>query len=59
MGLKKDYFDIHTLQSGPGGWGCTCCNPFDCSSRKMKPKARRIVRRVNKYRLRVELKTLD
>lgn len=46
--LKKDYRNVAKLRDGPGGWYCTCCNPFNCSPRKMKIKARRIYRHVMK-----------
>lgn len=48
MGLKKDYIGVAKLQEGPGGWKCRCCNPYGCSPRKMKAKARRRVRRTSK-----------
>lgn len=48
MSLRKDYKGIAKLNAGPGGWHCNCCNPFGCNPRKMKPLARRHVRRVFK-----------
>ena len=48
----KEYTEAsEKLHGGPGGWYCPCCNPFHCNPRNMKAKARRIVRRVNKQRL--------
>lgn len=52
MSLKKDYHGHSKTIDGFGGWKCVCCNPFHCSPRKMKPLARRLVRRVNKQALR-------
>lgn len=48
MSLKKDYKHVKKLNAGPGGWHCPCCNPMGCSSRKMKVRARRMLRRVTK-----------
>jgi len=39
---------VGKMSGGPGGWQCPCCNPFGCSVRKMKPLARRRLRRVSK-----------
>ena len=44
-GLSKEYKGITKLNGGPGGWRCSCCNPYNCEPRKMKRKARRLVRR--------------
>lgn len=52
MSLKKDYLGHNKTIDGVGGWKCACCNPFHCSPRRMKPLARRLVRRVNKQALR-------
>jgi hypothetical protein len=51
MSLKKTYRSHKKLNAGPGGWGCPCCNPYRCHPRRMKSKARRFVRRVEKARL--------
>jgi len=51
MSLKKDYFCIPKLDGGCGGWHCQCCNPYNCSPRKMKSKARRRLRRLKKQTL--------
>lgn len=48
MSLKKDYLGINKVQDGYAGWKCPCCNPFGMSPRKMKPRARRIMRHVSK-----------
>lgn len=48
MSLKRDYLGIVKLDGGYGGWSCPCCNPYGCSPRKMKRKARRFVRRKHK-----------
>ncbi len=53
MSLKKDYHSHNKTIDGVGGWKCACCNPYNCSPRKMKPLARRLVRRVNKQALRL------
>lgn len=45
MSLKKDYKGKSKLEDGHGGWRCPCCNPYGCSPRKMKHKARRRMRR--------------
>lgn len=45
MSLKKDYLKHDKLKAGPAGWGCPCCNPYNCSPRRMKVLARRFVRR--------------
>ena len=52
--LKRDYRypSGHKLTDGYGSWHCPCCNPFGCSPRKMKKKARRIVRRMVKQEIR-------
>jgi len=39
------------LTSGPGGWHCSCCNPYGKSTRKMKALAHRLVRRKRKQEL--------
>ena len=53
MSLKHDYFGKSLkLDGGPGGWRCSCCNRYGCSPRKMKARARRLVRRVDKLALR-------
>ena len=52
MSLKKSYLKHKKLRSGPGGWGCPCCNPYSCSPRRMKKLARRLVRRVSKQETR-------
>ena len=51
--LKKDYKRASggKLLDGYGGWHCPCCNPYNCSPRKMKPLARRRLRRTNKQNL--------
>ena len=46
--LAKDYKGIPKVDSGYGGWRCPCCNPFSTEPRKMKVKARRIMRHVSK-----------
>ena len=53
MSFKKSEYTAASekLHGGPGGWHCHCCNPYRTSPRKMKPLARRTVRRVNKQRL--------
>ncbi len=50
MSLKKDYRKAHCgkVIDGFGGWHCPCCNPYGTNPRKMKPLARRRVRRTNK-----------
>lgn len=48
MSLKKDYRSVKKLNAGPGGWRCGCCNPMGCSPRKMKVRARRMLRHVSK-----------
>ena len=48
---NRDYRDHKKLQAGPGGWHCSCCNPYRTEPRRMKPLARRLVRRTNKHRL--------
>lgn len=52
-GLGKEYTKIKDgkLKTGSGGWYCACCNPYDMHPRKMKPLARRRLRRVEKMRL--------
>jgi hypothetical protein len=52
--MKNEIKGIKKLNAGPGGWGCPCCNPFGCSPRKMKHKARRMIRHINKQNLRNE-----
>jgi hypothetical protein len=49
--LKRDYKGLGKMDSGPGGWHCPCCNSYGTSARKMKPLARRRLRRVSKQRL--------
>jgi hypothetical protein len=49
MSLKRDYITHKKLDGGPGGWHCPCCNKYG-TNRKIKPKARRLVRRVNKQK---------
>lgn len=56
MGLARDYRHNKKLQGGPGGWYCSCCNPFRCSPRRMKPLARRLARRTTKHRLETEVR---
>mgnify|MGYP006931609950 CR=1 FL=1 len=53
MSLKRDYVKVQCgkMRDGPGGWQCPCCNPFGCSPRKMKPLARRRLRRNRKQNL--------
>ena len=53
MSLKKDYHKHNKLNGGPGGWHCPCCNNYGSSPRKMKPLARRLVRRVKKLALKL------
>lgn len=48
MSLKKDYIGTKKLCAGPAGWRCPCCNPFGCAPRRMKARARRMVRRAAK-----------
>lgn len=57
MSLKNQYrkAGCGKLGSGPGGWRCRCCNPFGCSPRRMKPLARRTLRRVEKQFLKKEI----
>lgn len=50
MSLKKDYLSEPKLDGGPGGWHCPCCNKYRTCARKMKPLARRRVRRNFKNR---------
>lgn len=45
----------HTLNAGPGGWFCPCCNPYGMHPRKGKPLAARLVRRNMKNQLRNNL----
>jgi hypothetical protein len=52
--MKSETIGIKKLNAGPGGWHCPCCNPFHCHPRKMKAKARRMVRHINKQNLRKE-----
>ena len=61
MSFKKSEYTIASakLHAGPGGWYCICCNPYRCSPRNMKMKARRVVRRVNKQRIKIELKDIE
>ena len=51
--LKKDYRQeaCGKLLDGYAGWGCQCCNPYGTSPNKMKPLARRRLRRVSKMAL--------
>jgi hypothetical protein len=50
--LKSDYKVARgKMKEGPGGWHCNCCNPYDCHPRKMKPLARRRLRRILKQNL--------
>lgn len=51
----KTYHEFGKLRGGPGGLRCPCCNPYGCSPRKMKPKARRFVRR----KLKEDIKKLN
>jgi hypothetical protein len=53
MSLKKDYRTevCGKLRDGLGGWRCPCCNPYDMSPRKMKPLARRRLRRTSKQKI--------
>ena len=46
--LARDYRGIVKLDGGYGGWRCPCCNPFSAETRKMKTKARRIMRHITK-----------
>ena len=48
MSLKKDYLGITKLGESYGGWDCPCCNPFRMSPRKMKARARRMMRHIQK-----------
>lgn len=45
--IKKREFAAASmkLRGGPGGWHCPCCNKYQTSARRMKTKARRLVRR--------------
>lgn len=43
------------LRGGPGGWGCSCCNPYNCNPRNMKSLARRLARRKRNMELRASL----
>ncbi len=36
------------VSDGYGGWHCPCCNPYGTTTRKMKKKAHRTVRRKEK-----------
>lgn len=56
---KKEFSEVSAkLHGGPGGWHCNCCNPFGCSTRKMKPKARRLYRRVTKIKFNKDVEVL-
>jgi len=55
MSLKKDYLGITKLDEGYGGWGCPCCNPFSMSPRKMKTRARRMMRHIQKQKWKKEV----
>lgn len=52
MSLKKDYLGKSPkLERGPGGWRCLCCNPYRCQPRRMKARAHRLLRRIEKLAL--------
>ncbi len=53
--MRSETIGIKKLNGGPGGWRCPCCNPMGCSPRKMKAKARRMTRHINKQNLRSEV----
>jgi len=53
--MRSETIGIKKLNGGPGGWHCPCCNPMGCSPRKMKAKARRMTRHINKQKLRSEV----
>lgn len=53
--LAKDYRGINKIETGYGGWRCPCCNPFSTEPRKMKVKARRIMRHVSERMWRMEI----
>ena len=52
--LGKSYRRDDKLNSGPGGWGCSCCNPYNCHPRNMKHLARRLVRRKRNEEVRID-----
>lgn len=49
---RKPY--LAKLADGAGGWHCPCCNKYRCSANKMKKRARRMVRRVERQNLNKE-----
>lgn len=49
---KREYNKFGKLNTR--SWHCPCCNPYGCSVRKMKRKARRFVRRKEKQNLSLE-----
>lgn len=55
MSIKTIYKGVKKLNHGPGGIGCPCCNTFGCCPQKMKPRSRRLARRVKKQELNKEL----
>ncbi len=59
MGFTAEYKEMKKLKGGPGGIYCPCCNPYCCCPQKMKPKSRRLTRRVKKQELRKELGKLS
>ena len=59
MSLKKTYLGIKKLDKGPGGWHCSCCNPYRCSVRKMKARARRLTRRISRHELINQLQSVE
>jgi len=47
----KTYSCIKTLNGGPGGIRCKCCNPYKVKARRMKAVSRRMARRIAKREL--------
>lgn len=60
MSIKSEYKEMRKLQhKGPGGLKCSCCNPYGESPRFMKPKSRRLTRRVKKQQFKKEMDNLS
>lgn len=52
--MTRCYYRSKKVVGGPGGLGCSCCAPMSGSG-KAKRESRRMVRRVEKARLRKTL----
>jgi len=56
---NRDYREHKKLNGGPGGWRCTCCNPYRTEPRNMKARAHRLSRRVSKHRLNNDFRKIE